>query len=600
MNAGVAMDDRADRLSGSGVVSRVDELLELRYRSAGLDNLGGPLDEAVYVLLSGQTRAPVQRAVFKRLAEAFPRGWCDVLDTEHQALVEILRPAGFQQQRAVELKRFLAAVAGESRARREDGTLSLDFLGGLDDAEALSFLESLPGIGPEAAGCVMACSLGREVFAVDTHVRRVLGRLGLAEAHPGKIRHQDFERLVPVSVRRRLHVNLAHHGRAVCGSQRPRCEECVLVSFCPVGQKEVAGRAAGPVAVELFAGAGGLGEGFRRAGYRLAVAVERDRDPAQTYRMNHPGTPVLEADITTLDVWDLHRVAPWLGDVAALIAGPPCQGYSAAGRRDPEDPANRLYEEVARFAKLLQPEVVVLENVAGLRKVNGFSFTERIRRAIRNVGYEVDEPAQIKASHFGVSQNRTRLFYLARREGLGPPPSPPLPTHLAPNEHPCLGPSEAQLTPRLEEVLADLPDLGPGVDLEYGLHDGRPIYNASTMAHAQSVVDKISRIGSGEGPISYRRLDRVVARTLVAGHRALPVHPWLDRTISVREAARIQGFPDDYVFAGLRSNQPLQVANAVPPPVAEAIARHLLGYLSEQVSRTQARTRPMRSDHHPR
>ena len=436
MSASVLTGDRADRLSASGVISRVSELLELQYRSADLGNLDDPLDEAIYILLSIQTRAPVYRTVFERLVEAFPHGWHQVLRADHEVLVEILRPAGFQQQRAAKLTRFLAAVESDTRALGEDGTLSLDFLSDLDDTEALKFLESLPGIGPKAARCVMAYSLGREVFAVDTHVRRVLERLGLVDVHPGKPRHRDFERLVPGKIRRRLHINLVHHGRAVCRSQQPRCEGCVLVSFCPTGQKAVVERSAGPATVELFAGAGGLGEGFRRAGYRLAVAVERDRDPAQTYRLNHPGTPVLEADITVLDETDMLRLAPGLQDVAVLLAGPPCQGYSAAGRRDPEDPANRLYEEVARLAKLLQPEMVVLENVAGLRRVNGVSFTQRIRRAILNAGYTVSEPAQLKASHFGVSQNRTRLFYLARREDLGPAPPPPRSTHVAPERAP--------------------------------------------------------------------------------------------------------------------------------------------------------------------
>jgi DNA (cytosine-5)-methyltransferase 1 len=96
------------------------------------------------------------------------------------------------------------------------------------------------------------------------------------------------------------------------------------------------------------------------------------------------------------------------------------------------------------------------------------------------------------------------------------------------------------------------------------------------MRHSARVVRKISQIEQGQGPISYRRLDDDAARTLIAGHRALPVHPWLDRTISVREAARIQGFRDDYVFCGLPHAQPLQVANAVPPPVASAVARVIM------------------------
>ena len=111
------------------------------------------------------------------------------------------------------------------------------------------------------------------------------------------------------------------------------------------------------------------------------------------------------------------------------------------------------------------------------------------------------------------------------------------------------------------------------------MEDGTLLMNASTMKHSARVVRKIEDIPAGGGPISYRRLDRDLARTLVAGHRALPVHPWLHRTISVREAARIQGFDDDYFFCGPRANQPLQVANAVPPPVASALGQHLLNFL---------------------
>src|SRR5439155_5690430 len=94
--------------------------------------------------------------------------------------------------------------------------------------------------------------------------------------------------------------------------------------------------------------------------------------------------------------------------------------------------------------------------------------------------------------------------------------------------------------------------------------------------HGPEVVRKIQKIKPGEGPISYRRLERSEARTLIAGHRALPVHPTQHRAISVREAATIQGFPRNYIFCGPRTEQPLQVANAVPPPLAEAVARTVL------------------------
>lgn len=131
-------------------------------------------------------------------------------------------------------------------------------------------------------------------------------------------------------------------------------------------------------------------------------------------------------------------------------------------------------------------------------------------------------------------------------------------------------------TPSLEDLLNGDLEVPTGTHSEYVVSASGPVLvSASTMRYSSSVVGKIRQLRAGEGYISYRRLGRDIAPTLVADHRALPVHPRLTRTISVREAARIQGFSGDYVFCGPRAHQPLQVANAVPPPVAGSIDRHL-------------------------
>ena len=577
---GMMEHERADRLSVAQVISRADELLELAYRSADLGNFENPLDEAIYLLLSLQTRESVYRQVFRRLKAAY-RTWDEVLDAPDEDLVQVLRPGGFQERRAAILRQFLLAVLAEVNRRSPRSGLNLDFLHEMTDQEALAFLVGLPGVGPKTARCIMAYSLGRESFAVDTHVRRVLERLGVVEQRKGKPKHDDIEQLIPSKIRSRFHINLVHHGRAVCRSQLPRCSDCVLVSFCGRGRQAVAGLRATPRVVDLFAGAGGLGYGFTEAGYRVALAVENDRNAAQTYRFNHPGTPVVETDVRDLDAKRVRQLLSSTDDVAVLLAGPPCQGYSAAGRRDPDDPANLLYKEVARLARVLRPDLVVIENVMGMRNVAGVGFVESVRQSLVDVGYNVAEPSELRASNYGVSQNRVRLVYLALRADLGDPPPPPPPTHMAEGRQSSLNGEPLPRTPTLDDVLAGLPDLGPGVLLEYGVEDGKAVYNASTMAHSQRVIEKIRKIDPGKGPISYRRLEGgKIARTLVAGHRALPVHPAQDRTISVREAARIQGFPDSFVFAGVRSNQPLQVANAVPPPLARALAQHLRGFLT--------------------
>ena len=226
--------------------------------------------------------------------------------------------------------------------------------------------------------------------------------------------------------------------------------------------------------------------------------------------------------------------------------------------------------------------MIVLENVPGLRRVNGVGFTDEILAALKR-GRNAKKH-EVLASDYGVPQNRRRLLFIARRKDCGDAPTVPMPTH-ALNEVAGLA-----RTPRLEELLVGLLAVPAGSETDrIFLEDGSLVANATTMVHSKRVVRKIESIRPGKGPISYRRLERDVARTLVAGHRALPVHPWLHRTISVREAARIQGFPDDSVFCGPRANQPLQVANAVPPPLATAVANHLLQYVGDNDARSAAR-----------
>ncbi len=567
-------------LSAHGLIERIDELLEARYRSADLFNLDDPLEETVFILVSQQTREAVYRRVFADLRRAYPR-WTDVLAAGMSDLEAALEPAGFQRRRAVQLQKLLAAVerANEERgvgpAAHPSQDLTLAFLAGMSDADAEAFLLTLPGIGPKSARCVLSYSLDRAAFAVDTHVHRIFSRVGVVTSGGRKADHDPFQEAVPAGIRQRLHVNLVHHGREVCRSSKERCGECVLISFCGRGRRRVSDENSLPVAVDLFAGAGGLGSGFRHEGFRIGLAVESDRHAAQTYRLNSPGVPVVEAKITRKTrAASLRRFLPAPSKVDVLLAGPPCQGYSAAGARRPQDPQNALYEHVARLARQLRVDLVALENVPGVRRVNGHGFLDAIQRALEEAGFTVS-PHLLRASDFGVPQRRLRYFFLGRRGRRGEPIPPPLPTHRRSGE-PASVSDELPITPTLMDALSVLPRLGPGADAEHFISDeGKEFFNLSTMRHSEHVIKRIAGFTFGQEPISYRRLDPVEARTIIAGHRALPVHPEEHRTISVREAAVIQGFPLDYFFCGPRAEQPLQVANAVPPPLAAAVARHL-------------------------
>lgn len=568
-------------LTHAQTLQRIDELLEVTYRSADLGNHDDPLAEAIYIILSRQTRETVYQATYAEMRERWPT-WHDLASAKERDLARTIRAAGFGSSRAKQIKDLLRTVAHDCHKRGLGNAITLDWLAELGDTEAEAYLLGLPGIGPKSARCILHYSLDRAAFAVDTHVRRILDRLALVRDRPGKVVHEHYEKLVPAKMRQRLHINLVHHGRKLCTTRAPRCAKCPLISFCPEGKSRLS-HDRRPVAIELFAGAGGLGLGFRESGFHIALAIEQDRNAAQTYRANHPGTIVAEWDVEQVTSSTIRQEAPHLEAITAVIGGPPCQGYSAAGRRDAQDTKNRLFQHQIRLARELQARFIVIENVPGMRSVNGVQFIEDVEAHLREAGFH-SRAGIVRASDYGVPQLRRRLIFTGQRLETGDAPAIPIGGYCGSLLADCR--CGRPKPPTVLEKLAEIPVLPMGVEAEYRrLPDGSFLLNASTMSHSDRVVTKIARIEPGTGPISYRRLHLDLARTIVAGHRALPVHPIENRTISTREAALLQGFPPSYVFCGSRHTQALQVANAVPPQLGHAIAHSLLATI--------------RDDHHP-
>ena len=310
--------------------------------------------------------------------------------------------------------------------------------------------------------------------------------------------------------------------------------------------------------VSLFTGAGGLDIGFERAGAEVLVAVDNDPEACKTLRHNRADWAVFEGDIRDFDP------SPYEG-ADLVIGGPPCQGFSTAGKQDPSDPRNFLWKEYLRVVRAVRPRGVLLENVAAMANAKNEDHLHGIAEALRALGYAV-ELRILNAADYGVPQVRRRIFLMGL---LGGSPSFPAPNA----EHPrTVREAIGDLIGKTDEALNHVPN-----------------------KHAPHVVERWDKLAYGEVDPNYRRA-RLPAdkpsHTIRAGggygpkgdHLAgfhPPIHYQLPRQLTVREAARLQSFPDEWVFKGSKTAQGRQVGNAVPPLLAEAVARHMLALLPE-------------------
>jgi endonuclease III len=184
------------------------------------------LDEVVATVLSQHTSDVNSERAFARLREIFP-SWEQVADAPAEDLADAIRRGGIADQKARRIKQILAAI------EEREGRISLDRLGELDDGAAAAYLESLPGVGPKTAACVLTFALGRPAFPVDTHVHRIAIRLGwIPPKTTADAAHRLLAGIVPADIRYDLHVAMVTHGRTVCRAQRPRCDQCVLRDLC--------------------------------------------------------------------------------------------------------------------------------------------------------------------------------------------------------------------------------------------------------------------------------------------------------------------------------------------------------------------------------
>lgn len=311
--------------------------------------------------------------------------------------------------------------------------------------------------------------------------------------------------------------------------------------------------------LSLFTGCGGLDLGFEEAGAETIAAVDNDFEACKTLRYNRPEWNVFEGDICDYN--------PAVRDVDIVIGGPPCQGFSSAGKGDPNDPRNFLWREYMRVVERVKPRAMVLENVSALtHKKNGDHLTG-IMSALEEQGYTFNYGV-LNAADFGVPQARRRLVVIGLREGV---PTMPEPTHVG--RHVTVREALADLDENFDEEFSHVPP-----------------------KHAPHVAARWDELGPGESDPNYRRarLDPDKPSTTIragggygprgdhlAGFHP-PIHPWRPRQLTVREAARLQSFPDDWAFKGSKTAQGRQVGNAVPVKLGAAIGQHVVGMLRAQ------------------
>jgi DNA (cytosine-5)-methyltransferase 1 len=374
-------------------------------------------------------------------------------------------------------------------------------------------------------------------------------------------------------------------------------------------------------AVELFSGAGGMALGFERAGFDLLAAVELEPIHLAAHERNFPLCEPVAADVSALTAKELKAAAvrgwvrrygtgPRLDGIDCIFGGPSCQGFSVLGRMDPNDKRNQLVFEFVRLVLEVRPRFFVLENVPGLVSPAYKDVLEELTRRLRSGGYEVGEPWMLNAKDYGVPQERRRVFVVGARRGESLPARPariahrvtvaealddlpPLSRFTTLFERDVLDLSETQHE-RMLSKQSDYVRRTNGLRSKVGdlsdrrvWADPRRLTSVGLTVHSDAVLARLRQLAPGQRD-EIGRLPKLnphgQAPTLRAGTgrdhgsftSARPVHHRSPRVISVREAARLHGFPDWFGFHRTRWHGFRQVGNSVPPPLAQAVASTLI------------------------
>ena len=346
--------------------------------------------------------------------------------------------------------------------------------------------------------------------------------------------------------------------------------------------------------IDLFSGAGGLSQGFKDAGCEIVSAVEIDKNLSQTYRKNFPKTKLFDTDIAKIKSTVLLANN---SKIDVIIGGPPCQGFSMSGKRIRNngiflnDKRNKLFKEFVRIIKDLKPKVFLMENVPGILTIFNGKTKNQISSIFKSAGYSTKVKVML-AADYGVPQLRKRAFFIGNNLGIDPEFFFPI--------------KKTKDYISVENAIFDLPFIKSGEGKFKTNYEKKPftdyqkkmrknskfLYNHVSTLHDKKVLKIMKMLKEGEGRKnlppkfrtksihsgSYMRIEKnKPSYTVTTRFDTPPVgrvtHPACDRTLTAREAARLQSFPDNFIFIGKRTHIGIQIGNAVPPLLAEEIAK---------------------------
>ena len=328
--------------------------------------------------------------------------------------------------------------------------------------------------------------------------------------------------------------------------------------------------------ISLFTGAGGLDIGFKEAGHNCLLASDIMKEAELTYSYNYPSVPFFREDIRQIPLDKFKKV---IGDkeVDVIIGGPPCQGFSNMGNKNSSDPRNYLFENYVSLVNTFKPKCFLFENVKGLLTMFEGRFFENIVNSFLSIGYSISYTL-IDSSLYGVPQKRERVFLMGTRlqHKKFNFPKPDVKPYGFLKSFKNVGDAINDLANFENEefpnhIILNHSDI---VKRRYEL-----IPEGGKLPKPEDLPEDIRRKNFGN---TYTRLDRkTISSTIVPGNNALPVHPYLARSLTPREAARIQTFPDNFIFKGDRRSQCILVGNAVPPLLAAKLADSIEKFISD-------------------